>query len=99
MLPQTVNIFVANRHCIVAAMICFLCFRSPHHERNQFPEDMESLLPFIVTARTMTECRVPTHESLLHALVENKHAHLSCILGIDLFLLNNKIEILLFYYS
>ena len=42
MLRQTVNVFVASRPFIVYAMICYVCFRSPHHERNQFPEDVES---------------------------------------------------------
>ena len=43
MLHQTVNVFVASRPCIVYAMICHVCFRSPRHEQNQFPEDVESL--------------------------------------------------------
>ena len=42
MLRQTVNVFVDSRPCIVYAMVCYVCFRSPHHERNQFPEDVES---------------------------------------------------------
>ena len=37
----------------------------------------KALLPFIVTARKMAGCGVPTHESLLFytGLVDNKHAH------------------------
>ena len=43
MMRQTVNVFVASRPCIVDSMICYdVCFRSQYHERNRFPEDVES---------------------------------------------------------
>ena len=43
---------------------------------TSFWKTWKALLPFIVTVRPMTECRVPTHETLLDTgLVDNKHAH------------------------
>ena len=44
MMRQTVlNIFVASRPYIADAMTCYdVCFRSQYHERNRFPEDVES---------------------------------------------------------
>ena len=42
-----------SRPCIVDDMIYYVCFRSPHHERNRFRKTWKSLLPYIVTAHPM----------------------------------------------
>ena len=76
MLRQTVNVFVASRPCIVYAMICYVCFRSPHHERNQFPEDVESpAFVYCDSTQDDKDVECPHMNPFYTRLVDNKHAH------------------------
>ena len=60
--------------CIVDATICYVCFSSPHHERNQFPEDVESHAA--VYCDSVPDDRMCPHMNHFYTgLVDNKHAH------------------------
>ena len=66
MLRQTVTVFVASRPCIVYAMICYVCVRPRIMSETSFRKTWKALQSFIVTARKMTGCGMPTFESLLY---------------------------------
>ena len=64
----TEELQVASCPCIVDAMICYVCFRSPHHERNRFPEDVENPASIY--------CDSTPDDRPLLALSEKQHIHL-----------------------
>ena len=60
--------FVASRPSSLDTMICYVCFRSPRHERNRFPEDMESTAGI--------HCDSAPDDRLVLDLSEEQHIHL-----------------------